>query len=145
MNKIALLKGGNGSEKDISLMTAEACKKAFKELGFKFVEIDIKNEYIQNLIIEDIDTCFNALHGSLGENGSIPGLLNCLKIPYTHSGVQASCISINKSLTKYILSKQGIKFPKALDLNIDEYITPINFNSNYVINLIMRVPVLEFN
>ena len=133
MNKIALLKGGNGSEKDISLMTAEACKKAFKELGFKFVEIDIKNEYIQNLIIEDIDTCFNALHGSLGENGSIPGLLNCLKIPYTHSGVQASCISINKSLTKYILSKQGIKFPKELDLNIDKYINPINYNGNYVV------------
>ena len=133
MNKIALLKGGNSSERDISLMTAESCKKAFKELGFKFVEIDIKNEYIQNLIIEDIDTCFNALHGSLGENGSIPGLLNCLKIPYTHSGVQASCISINKSLTKYILSKQGIKFPKVLDLNIDEYITPINYNGNYVV------------
>ena len=133
MNKIALLKGGNSSERDISLMTAESCKKAFKELGFKFVEIDIKNEYIQNLIIENIDTCFNALHGSLGENGSIPGLLNCLKIPYTHSGVQASCISINKSLTKYILSKQGIKFPKVLDLNIDEYITPINYNGNYVV------------
>ena len=44
MNKIALLKGGDGNEKDISLMTAEACKKAFKELGFNFVEIDIKNE-----------------------------------------------------------------------------------------------------
>ncbi|MAC60979.1 MAG: D-alanine--D-alanine ligase [SAR116 cluster bacterium] len=133
MNKIALLKGGNGSEKDISLMTAEACKKAFKELGFKFVEIDIKNEFIQNLILEDIDTCFNALHGSLGENGSIPGLLNCLKIPYTHSGVQASCISINKSLTKYILSKQGIKFPKGLDLNIDKHIAPINYKGNYVV------------
>ena len=133
MNKIALLKGGNGNEKDISLMTAEACKKAFKELGFNFVEIDIKNEFIQDLILEDIDTCFNALHGSLGENGSIPGLLNCLKIPYTHSGVQASCISINKSLTKYILSKEGIKFPKGLDLNIDKYIAPINYNGNYVV------------
>ena len=78
MNKIALLKGGNGSEKEISLMTANACRKAFKELGVKFVEIDIKNEFIQKLILEDIDICFNALHGSLGENGSIPGLLNCL-------------------------------------------------------------------
>ena len=133
MNKIALLKGGNGNEKDISLMTAEACKKAFKELGLNFVEIDIKNEFIQDLILEDIDTCFNALHGSLGENGSIPGLLNCLKIPYTHSGVQASCISINKSLTKYILSKEGIKFPKGLDLSIDKYIAPINYNGNYVV------------
>ena len=133
MNKIALLKGGDGNEKDISLMTAEACKKAFKELGFNFVEIDIKNEFIQDLILEDIDKCFNALHGSLGENGSIPGLLNCLKIPYTHSGVQASCISINKSLTKYILSKEGIKFPKGLDLNIDKYIVPINYNGNYVV------------
>ena len=46
MNKIALLKGGNGSEKEISLMTADACREAFKELGFKFVEIDIKNEFI---------------------------------------------------------------------------------------------------
>ena len=133
MNKIALLKGGNGSEKEISLMTAEACKKAFKELGYEFVEIDIKHEFIQKLILENIDVCFNALHGSLGENGSVPGLLNCLEIPYTHSGVQASCISINKSLTKYILSKQGIKFPKGLDINIDEYITPINYYGNFVI------------
>ena len=105
MNKIALLKGGLNSENEVSLKTAEACFFALKELKYEIVEIDIKDQFISKIIDSKVSKCFNALHGSLGENGSIPGLLNCLKIPYTHSGVMASSIAINKKLTKEILSK----------------------------------------
>ena len=103
MNKIALLKGGLNSENEVSLKTAEACLFALKELKYEIVEIDIKDQFISKIINSKVSKCFNALHGSLGENGSIPGLLNCLKIPYTHSGVMASSIAINKKLTKEIL------------------------------------------
>ena len=116
MNKIALLKGGLNSENEVSLKTAEACLFALKELKFDIVEIDIKDQFISKIIDSKVSKCFNALHGSLGENGSIPGLLNCLKIPYTHSGVVASSIAINKKLTKEILSKNGIAFPKPINL-----------------------------
>ena len=80
MNKIALLKGGLNSENEVSLKTAEACLLALKELKYEIVEIDIKNQFISKIINSKVSKCFNALHGSLGENGSIPGLLNCLKI-----------------------------------------------------------------
>ncbi|MFL2813466.1 MAG: D-alanine--D-alanine ligase [Candidatus Puniceispirillales bacterium] len=133
MSKIALLKGGNGSESEISLMTADACKYAFKKMGFNYLDINIKEDYISKITSENIDLCFNALHGGLGENGSIPGLLNCLNIPYTHSGIEASSVAINKTLTKHVLSKEGISFPKSLELKIQKYITPINFKGDFVI------------
>ena len=133
MSKIALLKGGNGSESEISLMTADACKYAFKKMGFNYLDINIKEDYISKITSENINLCFNALHGGLGENGSIPGLLNCLSIPYTHSGIEASSIAINKSLTKHVLSKEGISFPKSLELKIQKYITPVNFKGDFVI------------
>ena len=133
MSKIALLKGGKESESEVSLMTADACKYAFRKMGLNYLDIDIKEDYISKIISENIDLCFNALHGGLGENGSIAGLLNCLNIPYTHSGVEASSIAINKSLTKHVLSKEGITFPKSLELKIQKYITPINFKGDFVI------------
>ena len=133
MNKIALLKGGLNSENEVSLKTAEACLFALKELKYDIVEIDIKDQFISKIIDSKVSKCFNALHGSLGENGSIPGLLNCLKIPYTHSGVMASSIAINKKLTKEILSKNGIAFPKPINLKIGKYLLPLNYNKSFVI------------
>ncbi len=133
MNKIALLKGGLNSENEVSLKTAEACLLALKELKYEIVEIDIKDQFISKIIDSKVSKCFNALHGSLGENGSIPGLLNCLEIPYTHSGVMASSIAINKKLTKEILSKNGIAFPKPITLKTGKYLLPLNYNKSFVI------------
>ena len=132
-NKIALIKGGENSENKISLLTAESCKNALNYLGHNFIELDIKDNFIPKLCTEKIKVCFNALHGGLGENGSIPGLLNCLSIPYTHSGVTASAVAINKSLTKYLLSKEGILFPKSIKLKIDKNVKAINYKDKYVI------------
>ena len=86
---VLLLKGGYGSEREVSLKSAEACSKAIKENGLKVTEIDISETNINILMNIKADVCFNALHGSTGENGSIQGLLNLLKLPYTHSGVTA--------------------------------------------------------
>ena len=83
---VLLLKGGNGSEREVSLNTAAECAKAIKQIGYKITEVDIADIDIASLAKINADLCFNALHGDFGEDGSIQGLLNLLKIPYTHSG-----------------------------------------------------------
>ena len=103
------------------------------KLKYELIEIDIKDQFISKIIDGKVSTCFNALHGSFGENGSIPGLLNCLKIPYTHSGVLASSIAINKKLTKKILSRIGISFPRPVKLDKSKYLSPVNYNQKFVI------------
>ena len=90
---VLLLKGGFGSEREVSLNSAKACSKAIKENGFIVTEVDIAKMNVNKLISLKADVCFNALHGNSGENGSIQGLLNLLKLPYTHSGVAASAIA----------------------------------------------------
>ena len=87
---ILLLKGGNGSEREVSLKTAEVCAKAIKHLGHNITEIDIADFDILNLTKIKPDLCFNALHGDCGEDGSIQGLLNLMKIPYTFRSISFS-------------------------------------------------------
>ena len=130
---VLLLKGGYGSEREVSLKSAEACSKAIKENGLKVTEIDISETNINNLINIKADVCFNALHGSSGENGSIQGLLNLLKLPYTHSGVTASAIAMNKIHFKRLVinatenSSDPINFPKTLKILPD---TSIDLNDH---------------
>ena len=93
---VMLLKGGNGSEREVSLNSATECAKVIKQIGYKITEVDIAENNISGLSQIGADICFNALHGDYGEDGSIQGLLNVLKIPYTHSGVATSSIGINK-------------------------------------------------
>ena len=119
---VLLLKGGNGSEREVSLETASECAKAIKQIGYKITEIDIADIDIFSLSKSNVDLCFNALHGDYGEDGSIQGLLNLLKIPYTHSGVATSSIAMNKINFKRIItdatkfSDDPIKFPQTLQI-----------------------------
>ena len=80
---ILLLKGGDGSERKVSLNTAIECAKAIKQIGCKITEVDIAECNISCLSKINADICFNALHGDYGEDGSIQGFLNLLKLPYT--------------------------------------------------------------
>ena len=93
---VLLLKGGDGSEREVSLNSAKVCFNAIKEIGYKVTEIDIAKTDILSLAKINADICFNALHGDYGEDGSIQGLLNLLRIPYTHSGVETSAVAMNK-------------------------------------------------
>ena len=77
---VLLLKGGEGSEREVSLNTAKECAKAIKKIGYKITEVDISEINISSLAKIDADVCFNALHGDYGEDGSIQGLLNLLRI-----------------------------------------------------------------
>ena len=136
---VLLLKGGFGSEREVSLNSAKACSKAIKENGFIVTEVDIANMNLNELISLKADVCFNALHGNSGENGSIQGLLNLLKLPYTHSGVAASAISMNKIYFKRLVvnttenSDDPIIFPKTLQINEGEKLSVKNYNGLYVL------------
>jgi len=105
---VAVLMGGWSSEREVSLVTGQECAKALKLAGFKVSEIDVGRDIARVLTDARPDVCFNALHGRFGEDGRIQGLLDILAIPYTHSGVMASAIAMNKVRTKEICSAVGI-------------------------------------
>ena len=102
---VVILMGGIGSEREISLKSGQACSNALKENGFKVTELDFNSSIINKLISLKPDVCFNALHGHYGEDGNIQGLLNILKIPYTHSGVFTSAIAMHKIHFKKLITK----------------------------------------
>ena len=136
---VLLIKGGNGSERDVSLKTAEVCSKAIKKIGYKITEVDIAKIDIASLVKINADICFNALHGDAGENGSVQGLLNILKIPYTHSGVTTSAIAMNKIFFKSIISNSTkfsndpILFPKTLKLTKKGKYLEVDYDGIFVV------------
>ena len=136
---VALLKGGYGSEREISLKSGDACSMALKENGFKVSELDFNESIVTELIKLKPDVCFNALHGQYGEDGNIQGLLNILKIPYTHSGVTTSSIAMNKIHFKRIITNatektnNPIKFPLSLEFNDGEILSVKRHKGPYVI------------
>lgn len=106
--KIGVLYGGTSKEREISLKTGNAVLKALKELKLNVVGIDVGNDVIQNILSEKITFAFIALHGPLGEDGTIQGVLEMLGIPYTGSGVLASALALNKIYSKQIFKLNGI-------------------------------------
>ena len=136
---VLLLKGGDGSEREVSLNTAIECAKAIKQIGCKITEVDIAETNISSLAKIKADLCFNALHGDYGEDGSIQGLLNLLKIPYTHSGVASSSIAMNKINFKRVItdatkfSNDPIYFPKTLKIKNKGKYFEVDYDDTYVV------------
>ncbi|MBT5911392.1 MAG: D-alanine--D-alanine ligase [Rhodospirillaceae bacterium] len=109
---IAVLMGGWSLEREVSLGTGKACAIALRDGGYKVTEIDVDRQIADVLKQNRPDICFNALHGPMGEDGNIQGLLNILGIPYTHSGVQASALAMDKARAKELFERAGLKCPK---------------------------------
>ena len=110
--KITVLMGGISAERDVSLDSGKACAKALSEIGFDVTSLDAKDDFIEKLIKNNPDKVFNALHGRFGEDGSIQGLLEHLKIPYTHSGILSSAIAMDKLTSKKIFKEAKISSPE---------------------------------
>lgn len=110
--KIAVLMGGWNSEREVSLSSGEAVFEALKNLGYNAVKIDYSRQIFDQLKEQKPDIIFNALHGQYGEDGRIQGVLDILQIPYTHSGILASAICMDKILTRKICATVGIKSPQ---------------------------------
>ncbi|MED5301412.1 MAG: D-alanine--D-alanine ligase [Pseudomonadota bacterium] len=113
---VAVLMGGWSTERDVSILSGLACAQALQSSGFQVTKIDVDRNISSVLGELKPDVCFNALHGPIGEDGNIQGLLNIMGIPYTHSGVQASAIAMDKIRTKELCSKAGLLCPEGVSL-----------------------------
>ncbi len=114
--KVALLYGGNSSEREISIKSGKSVEKALKKLGYKFISLDPveREKFIEKLISFDPDVVFIALHGKGGEDGTIQGVLDFLGYGYTGSPLKTSAIAIDKAITKDIVKNYGITVPDSL-------------------------------
>jgi D-alanine-D-alanine ligase len=112
--RVAVLMGGWSAERDVSLDSGRLVGNALQELGHEVISIDVRRDLtdLMTALNPKPDVVFNALHGVGGEDGSIQGLLEVLGIPYTHSGVDASAIAMNKVLSRRIFEQEGIPVPE---------------------------------
>jgi D-alanine-D-alanine ligase len=114
---IAVLMGGLSAEREVSLRSGEACAKALEGEGFAVTRVDVGNDVAAVLTSLRPDVAFNALHGRFGEDGIVQGILEMLRIPYTHSGVLASALAMQKDRAKDVMKAAGV--PVAPSLTID--------------------------
>jgi D-alanine-D-alanine ligase len=101
-NRVVVLKGGLSAERDVSLASGAACAEALRRVGYHVDEIDAGHDLANDLSRARPDAVFNALHGRWGEDGCVQGILEWLGIPYTHSGVLASALAMDKERTKAV-------------------------------------------
>ena len=106
--RVAVLKGGISSERDVSLVSGEACAEALRGEGYDVIEIDVTRDLWNQLTEANPDVIFNALHGDWGEDGRVQGVLDMFGKPYTHSGVMASALAMDKHRAKHVLKAVGI-------------------------------------
>jgi len=115
--RVTVLMGGWSAEREVSLVSGAGVAAAARELGHAVVELDMGARQADGATLADRllatrpDVVFNALHGTPGEDGTVQGLMDLLGLRYTHSGVAASAITIDKELTKKLLVPAGIRMP----------------------------------
>ena len=105
---MAVLMGGPGAERAVSLSTGQECATALRQAGYIVVEIDAGPDLVNELTLADPDVVFNALHGRWGEDGCVQGVLEWMKLPYTHSGVLCSALAMDKEKTKDVFRGVGL-------------------------------------
>ena len=106
---VAVLMGGLSAEREVSLVSGEACAGALEERGYRVTRIDVAGNLPRVLLELRPDVVFNALHGRYGEDGRVQGLLDLLGIPYTHSGVLASALAMDKPMAKRVFRSAGLR------------------------------------
>lgn len=114
---IAVLMGGLSSEREVSLNTGKNCAEALERAGYRVTQVDVGYDIAQQLVALKPDVAFNALHGRFGEDGTIQGLLEFLQIPYTHSGVLASALAMDKFQAKIILEHAGVPVAQGVQVS----------------------------
>ena len=110
---VAVLMGGWSVEREVSLNSGAAVAAALEGEGYRVSRIDVGRDIPQQLAELKPDVAFNALHGKFGEDGCIQGILECLAIPYTHSGVLASAVAMHKERAKDVMRQAGVPVAEA--------------------------------
>ena len=109
---VAVLMGGLSSERSVSLRSGEACAQALEGEGYRVTRVDVGHDVAEVLTRIAPDAALNALHGPGGEDGVIQGVLETLRIPYSHSGVLASALASHKDKAKIIMAAAGVPVPE---------------------------------
>ncbi len=147
--RVAVLMGGISAEREVSLDSGQQCANALRESGYTVEEVDVTSDI--NALLASLepapDVAFNALHGRYGEDGCIQGLLNLLQIPYTHSGVLASALAMDKVAARAIFAAEDIGIADAVVATPEELqagdvlpppyvIKPINEGSSVGVHIV---------
>ncbi len=106
--RVAVLLGGMSQEREVSLVSGQGVADALRSCGHTVMEIDAGRNLPSEIVRESPDVVFNALHGRWGEDGCVQGLLELLKIPYTHSGVLPSALAMDKERAKTVFRSAGL-------------------------------------
>lgn len=105
---VAVIAGGLSAERGVSVSSGRGCATALREAGFRVTEIDAGRSLVEDLRAHSPDVAFNVLHGRWGEDGCVQGILEWLRIPYTHSGVLSSALAMDKELAKMAYASAGL-------------------------------------
>lgn len=113
---VAVLMGGWSAEREVSLVSGAAVARALEERGYRVTAVDVQRdlEGLMKALTPRPDAVFNALHGRGGEDGTVQGVLEFLGVPYTHSGVLASAVAMDKPTTKEVLRARGVRSPEGM-------------------------------
>jgi D-alanine-D-alanine ligase len=130
---VAVLMGGFSSERPVSLSSGAACADALEGEGYRVTRIDVDHDVASVLAELKPDVAFNALHGPFGEDGKIQGILEYLEIPYTHSGVLASALAMDKEQAKRVAKAQGVPVAEAKVMNRLEFTSAHPMKPPYVV------------
>lgn len=118
--KVAVIMGGPSAEREVSLSSGHECAAALRDAKFDVVELDAGHDLAVQLMDISPDVVFNALHGRWGEDGCVQGILEWMQIPYTHSGVLASALAMDKEKTKAAYRAAGLPVMKSILAARDE-------------------------
>jgi D-alanine-D-alanine ligase len=116
---VAVLMGGWSAEREVSLNSGKGCCQALQGQGYKVTPIDVQPDIalVLDMMQPRPDVVFNALHGRFGEDGTIQGMLEIMRLPYTHSGVLASALAMKKDQAKIVLKAAGVPVPEGVTVH----------------------------
>lgn len=114
---VAVLMGGLSAEREVSLVSGAACANALEGEGYRVTRIDVGRDLPAVLASIRPDLAFNALHGRFGEDGIVQGVLELMQIPYTHSGVLASSLAMQKDRAKAVMAAAGVPVPRGMTVH----------------------------
>lgn len=142
--RIGVLYGGLSNEREVSLRSGKNCFNALRRLGYEKAElIDVSQNIAADLKAHNVEVAFLCLHGRFGEDGTLQGLLELLRIPYTGSGVLSSALSMSKPLTKQVLSSKNLPYPKSYVITDQEMADLPEFIKNLPAPPLMVKPLNE--
>jgi D-alanine-D-alanine ligase len=135
MTAVTVLMGGWSAEREVSLNSGRACAEALEALGYKVTAKDVRRDMkgLLAALTPPPDVVFNALHGRFGEDGRVQGVLDIMGIPYTHSGVRASAMAMDKPMAKRLFATVGIPCAEGIVVHRDNVLNGHVMDPPYVV------------